>query len=561
MSNNGVLDKMTSTNATIGNTSGQVYNTHSGSSKQTKDISDVLFADVMYAEVKTDKAAYESNYDKTAKDSSVKDKQNNDIKKTEKSDSQQSEKTDDNQPVDDVEKTDDQPKTEETKADNTDKKEGKSDDTSSKDESEGDEDSALDALAGQPESLTNKQQAMDAIAVFDINTGSEEVSDDQELDIDLDIDAAFESGKKDEKLNLNTEKQENKAGENKINLNLDSSVQNDEKVSNTDSDKVQKQNTATNIDIQVDDQVSDVDSDALQEETLDVNKEQVDTQQTKSEIQLSEVKEETVVNVKTEEVRVDDTGKEKKINYKDFKQDYYSVQDNASQQSTNFSGMNNKDSNQDKGYDRGENLSKISFISSTSEDNKNIQQTLGVDKASEKIDIDSAKNVDNIVKTVKTMVSNNNSTMVIRLDPPELGEMRINIRSNSDGMTIEIQAANAKSQQMLQQSSGQLRSALENSGIHVNNVDVQFKPDMKNNANAGSDFQDDQSNMFDQNNNQNMPNSGQNPDETFQQNFNSWSSGTEFEDAEFATIDNIETDNVVSEQWQEISFDAVNVLI
>ena len=550
---------MTTTQATNGSSSTQMYGTKSGSSQKSTNVTDVFFGDALNTEIQNKQSSYENSY-KSSKDVSVNERQKPEAVKTEKSEPNRPEKQDESKPVDNTEKTDDKPKVEEEKTDKVEANDAGSEKEAKTDEGKSDEDTALDALAGQPESLTNQQQAAAAMAALNVEAEIVVTTDDQDIDLELDIETDIETKKQENTLLPGTEKDSDKAGNDAVKQNQNKEIENTKLVAAADADKVAEQKSDKTVDVKVDDQAVTVEDTDQQEEFDVIEKKQEAAPEVKAEQQQTETKEEVAVDAKAEEVKVE-SSKDKKIDFKAVKHDDYTSQENMSQQNSDFAGMNEKNESRDKGFDRGDNYSKISFISNSSDEHKNIQQTLGLDKANEKMDIDVSKNVDNIVKTVKTMVSNNNSTMVIRLDPPELGEMRINIRTGSDGMSIEIQAANAKSQQMLQQGSSQLRSALENSGIHVNNVDVQFKPDMKNNANAGSDFQDDQSNLFNQDNSQNMPDNGQNQDESFHHNFNNWSDGAEFEDAEFATAELVEAAQSNSEQWQEISFDAVNVLI
>ena len=552
---------MTTTNPTNSNSSSHIYGSKSGGNQKATNVTDVFFADALSSEYQKTQSVKDKHYDNSVKESSVQEKQAPETDKSEKREPQRADNQDDNQPVDDVQKTDDQPKTEESKPEKNDNKENKTDENDKANDVETDDEKPLDTLAGQPEAMTNRQQAMEAMAVLQVEADTDVVLDDQDVDVDLEINTDIESNKQDKTIRPLSDQDAGKTDKDTQAQNADKTADKTEQANVIDINKAKEAKAENPVDSKVDNQADTNKNSDIQNDLAGMKKEQSDTQQVKTDVQINDVKDESTIEVKSDEIRVENNAKDKKVDYKEFKQDQYSSQEQMSQQSSDFAGMDDKNSNRDKGFDRGENVSKISFTSAASGENKNIQQTLGLDKASDKMDIDASKNVDNIVKSVKTMVSNNTSSMVIRLDPPELGEMRINIRSGSDGMTIEIQAANAKSQQMLQQNSGQLRSALESSGINVNNVDIQFKPDMKNDANAGSNFQDDQSNMFDQNANQNMADSGGNPDDTFQQNFNSWTDGAEFEDAEFSTVDTVEATQGNSEQWQEISFDAVNVLI
>ncbi len=247
---------------------------------------------------------------------------------------------------------------------------------------------------------------------------------------------------------------------------------------------------------------------------------------------------------------------------KSYDYDYKNASANASQQNQTNSGNSGKEHDQNKGFNYAEEIASVSGSANGGQTANDIKSMLGVESKAEDIKVDAGKTVDNVVKSVKTLVQNGNSTMVVRLDPPELGQLNIKISSDSNGMSIEIQATNAKTQQMLQQNSNNLRSALENSGINVNNVDVQFKPDVKNNANAGSDSNNGQQSMFDQNNNSFSGQGRNQADESYQDNnYNSWSDDNSFEESVYDQVQPSEIAAPAVSDWQELAFDTVDVTI
>ncbi|MBN1766796.1 MAG: flagellar hook-length control protein FliK [Sedimentisphaerales bacterium] len=94
--------------------------------------------------------------------------------------------------------------------------------------------------------------------------------------------------------------------------------------------------------------------------------------------------------------------------------------------------------------------------------------------------VDMQANVDRIVKAARTTISRGVSTIQLRLDPPELGTLRIEIRHSSAGLTLQLQASSQKAQELLQQQSGHLRTALEAQGFQNTQIEVQLRLNLQN---------------------------------------------------------------------------------
>lgn len=114
-----------------------------------------------------------------------------------------------------------------------------------------------------------------------------------------------------------------------------------------------------------------------------------------------------------------------------------------------------------------------------------VESLLGISKTEAAEPVNMQENIDRIVKTARTMVGRNQSVVQIRLDPPELGALRIEIRSDSNGVMMQLQATNARSQQLLQQHVNELRTALEARGIQTHQIDIQLRLDLKNDGSGG----------------------------------------------------------------------------
>lgn len=251
----------------------------------------------------------------------------------------------------------------------------------------------------------------------------------------------------------------------------------------------------------------------------------------------------------------------KRDNLKNFDQDYHKVAVSTQQQNDTGADTSGREHGRHKGFNYSDDMSSVSGSAGSGNTSRDINELLGTQAKADDMKIDSARTVDNVVKSVKTLVQNGNPSMTLRLDPPELGQLNIKISTDPNGITIEIQATNAKTQQMLQQNSSQLRSALENAGVNVNNVDVQFKPDVKNNANAGSDSQDNQQGLFDQNNSSFKGNNQEQTEEFLQNKQDFWSESNSFEESQYQQDINRELSAATVNNWQELAFDTVDVTV
>jgi flagellar hook-length control protein FliK len=60
----------------------------------------------------------------------------------------------------------------------------------------------------------------------------------------------------------------------------------------------------------------------------------------------------------------------------------------------------------------------------------------------------------------------------IRLSPPELGDVRVQLQQTSEGLVARVVADHQAAAQTLQQSAGDLRRALEASGVSLLRLDI-----------------------------------------------------------------------------------------
>lgn len=99
-----------------------------------------------------------------------------------------------------------------------------------------------------------------------------------------------------------------------------------------------------------------------------------------------------------------------------------------------------------------------------------------------------ANNHDKIVQVVKSDLTPNGGSMKIRLDPPELGALQVTVKMNDGVMTASFETSTDNATKMLSHSLGQLKTALESSGVSVEKLHVQQAPkDSSSNNNSSSD--------------------------------------------------------------------------
>jgi flagellar hook-length control protein FliK len=74
--------------------------------------------------------------------------------------------------------------------------------------------------------------------------------------------------------------------------------------------------------------------------------------------------------------------------------------------------------------------------------------------------------------TIQTQAATGNTVVRIRLSPPELGDVRVQLQQTSGGLVARVVADHQTAAQTLQQSAGELRRALEASGVSLLQLDI-----------------------------------------------------------------------------------------
>jgi flagellar hook-length control protein FliK len=94
--------------------------------------------------------------------------------------------------------------------------------------------------------------------------------------------------------------------------------------------------------------------------------------------------------------------------------------------------------------------------------------------------------------TIQTQASTGNSIVRIKLTPPELGEVRVQLQQTSAGLVARVVADHQSAAQTLSQSAGELRRALEGSGVSLLQLDIGASDGQNDGSGSGADGADNE---------------------------------------------------------------------
>ncbi len=86
---------------------------------------------------------------------------------------------------------------------------------------------------------------------------------------------------------------------------------------------------------------------------------------------------------------------------------------------------------------------------------------------------DAQRITDRVVKGLRSVINQRGGTLTLRLNPAELGAMRISVKMDGTAVAAQFQASTAAASQALNQNLAALRHALEAQGLTVENLNVQ----------------------------------------------------------------------------------------
>jgi flagellar hook-length control protein FliK len=81
-------------------------------------------------------------------------------------------------------------------------------------------------------------------------------------------------------------------------------------------------------------------------------------------------------------------------------------------------------------------------------------------------------NIERIVRYLHTRIGKERSVATLRLDPPELGTIRLRMDLRNDQLSLEVETHTAAAQQLLADQAETLRRSLEVSGIHLERLEI-----------------------------------------------------------------------------------------
>lgn len=174
--------------------------------------------------------------------------------------------------------------------------------------------------------------------------------------------------------------------------------------------------------------------------------------------------------------------------------------------------------------------------------------------------VEMQENMEQVVKSVQVTQAQGGSRVQLRLDPPELGMLRIEMRQTENGLMLQMQASTPKAQQMLQQSSGELRAALESQGFANTQIEVQLRLDLRNDS-AFQDYREtEQEAMYQQADQFDTPQQGGQGEHA------GWQpDGDVFPEEELIQPDLNVAENrnetVLPPEWQELAFASLDIRI
>jgi flagellar hook-length control protein FliK len=94
-----------------------------------------------------------------------------------------------------------------------------------------------------------------------------------------------------------------------------------------------------------------------------------------------------------------------------------------------------------------------------------------------------------ILRFVKSNLSKDKASADLRIDPPELGRIRVHLDVRQDAVALRVEAASEVAQHMLERHADRLRHGLEQAGLRVTELEFRTQPE-HGTANVGGNAAD-----------------------------------------------------------------------
>lgn len=85
-------------------------------------------------------------------------------------------------------------------------------------------------------------------------------------------------------------------------------------------------------------------------------------------------------------------------------------------------------------------------------------------------------NMERILRSIHTRIREDQSTAILRLDPPELGKLRMQMDLRGSQLTLQVDAQTAEARRLLSENLDTLRRGLEAAGIQLERVELRVEP-------------------------------------------------------------------------------------
>jgi flagellar hook-length control protein FliK len=160
------------------------------------------------------------------------------------------------------------------------------------------------------------------------------------------------------------------------------------------------------------------------------------------------------------------------------------------------------------------------------------------------------KAVDQVVAAVRFQATPAMREMTVQLTPSELGQVRIEIRTDADGLRGMVQVDNARTLSELQREAPQLIERLEEAGIRVKDLEFQMNDQQRGEQGNPQHGQQAQNAYAQFQSNMGHGQRGQ-----------TWDADSETESTLGSIFDHDETDDAGLDAGEYVGSDALNVMI
>ena len=167
--------------------------------------------------------------------------------------------------------------------------------------------------------------------------------------------------------------------------------------------------------------------------------------------------------------------------------------------STGFAVMNPSDLRHEGGQGSPQTISLSSASHSTTQTSSTTNTTAGV-KADSPLTttndtVNNDTNVSRVIRGLRGVLNQNGGSVNIRLTPPQMGVVRVQMKIDQGIVTAQLQAEHESARSLLQHQLSQLRTALETHGLTVEKLEVQSlsqtsQSNLSNDANQSHSDQD-----------------------------------------------------------------------